>query len=210
MSTRSSIRPLVVDFIRHGSNAAIALSATALIALVGSQGQLGAHSGWLAIGLAMFPLFEYVFHRFLLHAPPASIGWVHWVQRQTHYDHHENTTRLDRLFMPIWAFFPLAGALGALYVTLLGPAAGSALLSGNLLGLLYYEWVHYVAHVPYAPRTRYGQAMKKYHLWHHHKNEHYWFGVTSPIVDMLCGTHKPVEQVPQSPSARRLHGPHSS
>ena len=102
----------------------------------------------------------------------------------------------------------MASAVKGLMTYSWAPAA-SALMAGNLLGLFYYEWVHYVAHVPYAPRTRYGQAMKKYHLWHHHKNEHYWFGVTSPLVDLIARTHGKVEDVPQSPSARRLHGPHA-
>jgi hypothetical protein len=210
MDAKRGLAPLVGNFFRHGSNGAIALVAAALLGALAHAGRLVPQLGWVALGVAMFPFFEYVFHRYLLHAPPAPVGWMRWIQAQTHYDHHENTTRLDRLFMPIWAFVPLVVALFGLYwLSGMGLAAASALMAGNLLGLFYYEWVHYVAHVPYAPRTRYGQAMKKYHLWHHHKNEHYWFGVTSPLVDMIMRTHGKVEDIPQSPSARRLHGPHA-
>ena len=46
----------------------------------------------------------------------------------------------------------------------------------------YYEWVHYVAHVPFRPLTPVGRYMKKYHLWHHFKNERRWFGVTNPAL----------------------------
>ena len=210
MAARAGFGQLVLTFFRHGSNVALALTLGALVLTLGLGGQLGAQAGWLAVGLAMFPFYEYVFHRFLLHAKPAKLPWAYRIQRATHYDHHEDTNRLDRLFTPIWAFFPLVAAQGGLYLALgIGWPTAAALLSGNLLGYVYYEWVHYIAHVPYAPRTAWGRAMKKYHLWHHHKNEHHWFGVTTPWVDRLFGTYAAVEAVPQSASARRLHGPHT-
>ena len=83
----------------------------------------------------------------------------------------------------------------------------NGLVLGNLLGLLYYEWVHYVAHIPYKPRTTFGQWMKKYHLWHHYKNERHWFGVTNPSMDLLIGTYAKVEDVDRSTTVRNLYPP---
>ena len=208
MQAKRGMGHWVAVFFRHGSNAALAACVLGLLAALVARHELAPHVGWLALGLVMFPLYEYGIHRFVLHAPPSRFGWVYGLQRIVHYDHHENTSRIDRLFTPIWAFFPMVAVQLGVYL-LLGATwpVATALLLGNLAGYLYYEWVHFVAHVPIAPRTRWGQAMKKYHLWHHHKNEHYWFGVTSPLVDMLSGKRPSVESVPQSPSARRLHGP---
>lgn len=210
MATRSGFGHWVGVFFRHGSNLALAASIAALVGALASWGALVPMLGWMLAGLVMFPFYEYVFHRFVLHAPPSKVGWVYRIQRATHYDHHETTSRVDRLFTPLWAFFPLVALQAAIYL-LLGASrpVAAALLAGNLIGYLYYEWAHFVAHVPITPRTRWGQAMKKYHLWHHHKNEHYWYGVTSPLVDVLTGKRPPVETVAQSPSARRLHGPHA-
>jgi hypothetical protein len=79
------------------------------------------------------------------------------------------------------------------------------LLAGNLLALFYYEWVHYVAHIRFVPVTPFGKWIKKYHLLHHFKNEHYWFGVTNPGMDVLSGTYRQVSEVPRSATTRRLY-----
>ena len=57
-------------------------------------------------------------------------------------------------------------------------AAFSALL-GMMLAILHYEWAHYVAHIPYQPRTRLGRWIKQYHLRHHFISEKHWFGVST-------------------------------
>jgi sterol desaturase/sphingolipid hydroxylase (fatty acid hydroxylase superfamily) len=156
----------------------------------------------------MFPFYEYVFHRFVLHMRPSSVPALYALQRIVHYDHHEETQAIAHYFAPIWISAPLVLATGALYhlidrgqwpITL-------GLLWGNLAGFLFYEWVHYRAHEPLVPLTPWGRYMKKYHLWHHHKNETLWFGVTSPLIDRLAGTYRPVAEAPASPTTHHLHG----
>ena len=83
-------------------------------------------------------------------------------------------------------------------------STSAALLLGSLLGLLWYEWVHYVAHIPFAPKTPFGQWMKKYHLWHHFKNERMWFGVTNPSMDFVGRTYARVADVERSGNTRIL------
>ncbi|MGA2995881.1 hypothetical protein [Bradyrhizobium sp.] len=48
-----------------------------------------------------------------------------------------------------------------------GSDASASTLFGMMLAILHYEWVHYVAHIPYQPRTRLGRWIKQYHLRHH-------------------------------------------
>jgi len=61
-------------------------------------------------------------------------------------------------------------------------------LSGIWSGYLWYEFVHYSAHCR-QPRTRFMRYLKTYHLLHHHTSEEIWFGVTSPVIDHIFGTH---------------------
>jgi hypothetical protein len=86
------------------------------------------------------------------------------------------------------------------------PAAIGALLAGTSAAILYYEWVHYVAHIPYRPRTAWGRTMKKYHLWHHFKNEFLWFGVTNPGFDVLGRSYRPVDEVIATGTTRDIAG----
>ena len=75
---------------------------------------------------------------------------------------------------------------------------------GMSLTVFFYETTHMASHVPYVPKTRYGQYMRKFHLWHHFQNEHYWFGVTHPLLDGVFGTWKHSKDVDRSPTARTL------
>jgi 4-hydroxysphinganine ceramide fatty acyl 2-hydroxylase len=195
---------MVREFFRHGSNAMLVGGAAAL---------LGAHVFGgpkqkpipVAIGALLFFGSEYSTHRFLLHAEPSQNEFVHGLQRRLHYDHHVDPAKLELLFLPPWALIPSMAFYGALYGLLTRDADTVASLTfGNLLGLIYYEWVHYVAHIPYKPKTPYGRYIKKYHLWHHFKNEKLWFGVTNPSMDHLSGTYMDVTEADRSASTRVL------
>ncbi len=160
----------------------------------------------VAIGIVLFFATEYTTHRFLLHAPPSRNRSLLRIQHRLHYDHHREPERLELLFLPLWFVIPVTAlfALTYLAITRNAPITWS-LVFGNWLGLLYYEWVHYVAHIPYRPRTPFGRWMKNYHLWHHFKSDRHWFGVTNPTFDFLHRTYAPVNTVERSSSTRSLH-----
>lgn len=95
--------------------------------------------------------------------------------------------------------------IGALVGT---PLTGtmSFMLVGALT-LLGYEWVHYLVHTDYKPRTRLYKAVWRNHRQHHFKNEHYWFSVTtSGISDRVLRTYPDPAAVETSPTAKNLHG----
>ncbi|MBD5633215.1 MAG: sterol desaturase family protein, partial [Candidatus Eremiobacteraeota bacterium] len=127
------------------------------------------------------------------------------LQHRLHYDHHLEPAKLELLFLPPWFLGPNLTAFGAAYAVL-GRDRGltASLVLGDLVGLLYYEWVHYVAHVPFRPRTPFGRWIKKYHLRHHFKNEKMWFGVTNPCLDALTGTYAGIADVERSDTTRLL------
>jgi 4-hydroxysphinganine ceramide fatty acyl 2-hydroxylase len=193
------------EFLRHGSNTVLILAALA-ICCSAALGYLPLSALWVIGGALLFHMSEYSFHRFLFHAPPSRLSWLLRLQRRLHYDHHVEPNRLDLLFLPLWFAVPNLAITWLVAWALLSdwPAATSLLL-GSVLALLHYEWAHYVAHIPYRPHTRFGRWMKKYHLWHHFKNEHFWFGVSSPVLDLVNGTYRMPESVARSTTARVLH-----
>jgi hypothetical protein len=162
---------------------------------------------WLPLlpaGAALFFVSEYSWHRFAFHAPPQS-GLVLRLQHRLHYDHHTDPERLDLLFLPLWFVVPNLIVTAALLYALIPDAdAVGTLIAGASIGILIYEWVHYVAHVPYRPRTSFGRWIKKYHLWHHFKNEHLWYGVTNPLFDFLFRTYARVEETGRSGTTHNL------
>lgn len=143
-------------------------------------------------------------HRFLFHMKPPKHPLFLKFMKRIHYDHHEFPDDLKLLFLPIWYSFPQMVAVSLVVGLISNSTYGFAMFTGLSLALLYYEWVHYVAHRPIKPKTAFGKWMKKVHLWHHFKNEHYWFGVTNPTLDYMMGTFKDEREVEKSETARKL------
>ena len=195
---------MIREFFRHGSNAALAVALAAL----GGAFALGVWQFSAPLALAGAMLFfcsEYTTHRFLFHARPSRVRWVLNLQHRLHYDHHVDPPKLDLLFLPWWFVLPSALAFFCLYLAATrSVAASTSLLFGSLIGLAFYEWVHYVAHVSFVPRTPFGRYMKKYHLWHHFKNERLWYGVTNPTMDYAMHTYGDVATAERSTTVREI------
>ena len=195
---------MIATFFRHGSNAVLVVALAAL----GASFAAGFARFWIAgavVGAALFFVSEYTTHRFMFHAAPSKNAFVLKLQHRLHYDHHIDPPKLELLFLPVWFVVPTAIAYLAVFFAVTrssGPAL--SLLFGSLAGLAYYEWVHYVAHVPFAPKTAIGRYVKKYHLWHHFKNERLWFGVTNPSMDYVMGTYRDVDAVERSTTVREI------
>ncbi len=164
-------------------------------------------SFWLAAaaGVAAYAVSEYGVHRFLFHSKPPKNPFLLKLLRRLHYDHHADPNDLNLLFLPVWYSLPLVGASSWIVYSLFDAVfIAAAFASGILAYLLYYEWVHYAAHRPIQPLTAWGRYMKKLHLLHHYKNESYWYGVTTPILDAALGTYKQGDEVDKSETARNL------
>lgn len=157
------------------------------------------------------PFIEYFTHQYLLHLPyPKEKAkhpqYAHFLD-QIHYLHHQDPKKIEHIFAEWWlsAFGLVLYGFLAFFVT------GSwrfTLVLGTwiVLYFLIYEWTHFIAHYDYVPKTRYGKYMKKYHVWHHYKNEDYWYGITSPFADMLFGKFKNPKQIEASPMALKNRG----
>ena len=159
--------------------------------------------------LAVFPLVEWIIHVFILHWRPRRIAGVmiDSVLARKHREHHADPRITTLIFIPLQS---LLGAFGAALVValLIIPRIGLGLtflvvVSG--IGVVY-EWTHYLVHTDYKPRTWFYRTIYRNHRWHHFKNEHYWFAVTTPgLADRALGTYPDPQTVPTSPTAKNLH-----
>jgi hypothetical protein len=142
---------------------------------------------WFLGGIVFFFFVEYLIHRFLLHGtlryvlPPAYKG---------HVMHHAHPTEMRYLLTPNVYNIPSYAVVWILMWWITGDLhATAAFVTGVSAYQLYYEWTHFVSHRPIIPKTPWGRWMKKFHLLHHYKNPHYWYGVTHPAMDVILGTH---------------------
>jgi sterol desaturase/sphingolipid hydroxylase (fatty acid hydroxylase superfamily) len=166
--------------------------------------------------LALEPLTEWVIHVYLLHARPLRVGRHSYdlLAAREHRAHHAAPSELEGVLVPTYALFVFIPAIAAYLFALSFPVhlllGGDRIawwLTGLLAGytiLFTYEWCHFLIHSPYRPRGRYYRIIWRNHRLHHYKNEHYWFGVTSNLGDVVLGTNPAQSSVPRSPTARAL------
>lgn len=164
-------------------------------------------STWVAfvIGMATYALSEYVIHRFLFHMKTPKSPFLLKMIKRLHYDHHAYPDDLKLLFLPIWFSLPGFTIFSLVFYFITNSIPLTIFyLAGIIVYFMYYEWKHYIAHRTIQPRTALGKKIKKAHLWHHFKNENYWFGVTHTSVDKTFGTYKDQKLVEKSETAKNL------
>jgi Fatty acid hydroxylase superfamily len=167
--------------------------------------------------VAVYPFGEWAIHVFVLHAKPLRMGRrkVDTMAAQAHRAHHQEPNDLNMVALYWWqaAFLmlvavPFTIGLGAVIVTVIaGPVPLGALISAALAGycmIFLYEWVHFLIHTAYRPRSAAYKAIWKNHRLHHFKNEHFWHGVTNNLSDRVLGTNPDQREVRQSETARTL------
>lgn len=159
--------------------------------------------------LAVFPFAEWMIHVFILHWRPRRIAgvMVDPVLARKHREHHADPRITKLIFIPLQSLLG-AFAAGLLVAFLAFPRTGLGL---SFLVVLFgigvvYEWSHYLVHTDYKPKSAIYRTMYRNHRWHHFKNEHYWFAVTTPgLADRVLGTYPDPQTVPTSPTAKNLH-----
>jgi hypothetical protein len=183
----------------------------ALLAALVARLAVGGFSPWdavppLLIGL-YWPLNEWLIHVFVLHARPRRIAGRSFdpAVPRSHRAHHRDPWNLELLFIPLHSFvYTLPLLVGLCF--LLTPSTELALtaLVAYLALALHYEWVHFLAHTRYWPRSARYQRLVRNHRLHHFKNEHYWFGVSMLAADRPLRTAPDPDAVPRSRTARTL------
>nr|WP_073010883.1 sterol desaturase family protein [Virgibacillus chiguensis] len=162
---------------------------------------------WAAIGVGMmtYAISEYMIHRFLFHIKKPKNPFLLKIIKRLHYDHHVDPDDVKLLFLPLWFSLPNFIILVLICYAITSNLNLTMGFATGVIGyFLFYEWKHFVAHKPIQPVTKMGKQIKKSHLWHHYKNENYWFGVTHRAVDKTMGTYRDHKKVEKSDTARDL------
>jgi hypothetical protein len=146
-----------------------------------------------AAGALSWSLAEYSLHRFWGHAPrPPKDG----AKRRAldgdfgseHQAHHTDTRYFsptkDKLRVAAVAL-PVIAAAASL---LAGPRRGLAFAAGFGAAYAGYEILHRRIHT-HAPRGPYSRWALRHHLHHHFTSPREYHGVTSPLWDVVFGTH---------------------
>jgi dihydroceramide fatty acyl 2-hydroxylase len=149
------------------------------------------------LGLAAWTLFEYAFHRWLLHhTRHRLLRELFW--KRLHAEHHGYHRMRDpehRAVHPLITL-PVAGALvGTIELTTVS-AWGPAILAGWLLGYCLYEALHWLFHSG-EPYTGPGRVPFVHQLWEAHTVHHLQeitanYGFTSMFWDRCFGTYQPL------------------
>jgi len=160
--------------------------------------------------VALFPVYEWLIHVFILHGKPKRLGPLTFdsVLARKHRRHHVDPRNVPLIFIP-WEVLPAIAVITPAIAVFAFPRLGlglTFLLAMSAAGFIY-EWVHFLVHSDYRPKGRLYRAVWNNHRLHHYKNEHYWFTVTSSgTADRLFGTYPDPSSVATSKTARNLHG----
>jgi hypothetical protein len=159
--------------------------------------------------VVFFPVIEWVIHVVILHWRPRRVGSVpvDSLLARKHREHHADPRVLPLVFIPwqveLWL---LPAYVVVALVAFPSLAAGATFLVAVGALMFAYEWVHYLVHSDYRPRTRAFRAVWRNHRLHHYKNEHYWFTVTTAgTADRLFGTCPDPAGVRTSKTVRDLY-----
>ncbi len=198
------------EFWRHPSPWLLAIALVAsLVARVAVGGWYYTDAILPFVVLAVFPFVEWMIHVFVLHWRPRRVAgvMVDPMLARKHREHHSDPRITRLIFIPLQSLFG-AFAAGLLVAFLAFPRTGlglTFLVVVFAIGIVY-EWSHYLVHTDYKPKTAAYRTMYRNHRWHHFKNEHYWFAVTTPgLADRVLGTYPDPQTVPTSPTAKNLH-----
>ncbi len=161
----------------------------------------------IVAGVAIYwPIQEWVLHNYALHFTPRTVLGLRidpWFS-QVHRYHHRHPDVLERVFLPTGFIALISPVHWAAWLLLLpAPQAVTGILSLTLASLIY-EWVHYLVHTPYKPQSAWFTRVRRNHMLHHFKNEHYWHAFTVPHVDALFGTDPDPAATPRSETCRTL------
>lgn len=148
---------------------------------------------YFSAGAATWSLMEYSLHRFVGHEKKGSGDFAKKFLEE-HIHHHAEKDYFSPNEEKIKASVPVVAGAAAVASLLFGPRRGLAYAAGLTGGYAGYEALHRSLHVS-EPKNAYARWARKNHFSHHFSNPKANHGVTSPVWDMVFGTHEKIDQV---------------
>jgi hypothetical protein len=191
-------------FLTHPRPQVLLGTVASLAAVRVARGRAGRADARVVLACAIAqPFVEWAVHRGVLHARPdgpvgrACYRFAGW----GHEQHHRDPANMGTMFLRPTEV--IRGGAVAVPVAAFGsPAAATGALCVGL-GVVAYDWTHFLIHTGYRPRSALYRQIWRNHRLHHFRNERYWLGVTSPVGDIVFGTNPPRDAVPVSVRAAR-------
>jgi hypothetical protein len=134
-------------------------------------------------------------------------NWYLNFMEKLHYGHHKNPNNIPLVFAPIMSVLILFAAMFLLFLAISWNLNMSlTFLFAVVCYYLHYEWMHLGHHISdYNHIMPWSKTLKKVHLFHHFKNENYWWGITNILGDIILGTYKKHNEVVRSKTTNDIN-----
>jgi sterol desaturase/sphingolipid hydroxylase (fatty acid hydroxylase superfamily) len=161
----------------------------------------------MATMVILYPVAEYLLHRYLLHAnflAKSALTSPLWYR--IHYRHHSKPSDQSVILA---APYTIVGAVviigGALALAIGSWTAFTANVAVGGFLIIAYEYAHSVCHSAFPTDNRYLKSIRTNHVLHHFHSESGNYGITNGFSDVLFGTRYDEKSLPQrSQTVRNL------
>ena len=203
-STGETPREIGITFVRTATGTMLLLAVLTAVTWRASAGPARwSDAAVLAAVVAFRPFAEWAVHKLLLHGRPRRWRGRRFdpLAARAHRAHHAAPRDPRHVLTPPRVIVELivAAWLGTSWLP--EPLDATA-LAAVLTFALTTEWTHALIHSEYQPRSAWLRRLARRHRLHHHRNERYWFGLSSTTADRILGTTPDPATIPVSSSPR--------
>jgi len=140
------------------------------------------------LGLVLWTITEYVFHRWVFHFNPTT-EFQEYIHFMIHGIHHDYPNDAKRLVLPPIMSVPLSTAFYFIFDYFMDSYILASFFAGFILGYLCYDLLHYALHhASFGKKSKIWQMLKRNHMDHHFVDPDNGFGVSNIFWDRLFNT----------------------
>jgi sterol desaturase/sphingolipid hydroxylase (fatty acid hydroxylase superfamily) len=147
---------------------------------------IGTAIGAGLLGILTWSLLEYAFHRWAAHGRGV---WRSTPFGEEHTRHHVEGNYFAPTLRKVIAAVVIMAIVAPIAVAITTPVAGCSFASMLVLTYVAYEVLHRRLHT-HAGGGAYGRWARHHHFYHHFVDARTNHGVTSPLWDIVFGTHR--------------------
>jgi len=204
----TTLRAIGISFVQAPTAMMLVLAVLSAIIWRTSAGPARWTDAAVIAALAVLrPFAEWTVHKLVLHGQPRRWRGRRFdpLAARAHRAHHAAPRDPRHVLTPPLVIVELIAAvwLGTAWLPgPLGPTAAAAVLAFALST----EWTHALIHSQYQPHSAWLRRLARRHRLHHHRNERYWFGLSSTTADRILRTAPDPAAIPVSSTTRSIVG----